>query len=109
MKNKKILLLVVVFSLYLCACNISNPIGEEYSQESYIVIENTVIDRVTSIGAIWYIDGESIGSTGTENADHTIIEDDRILFCIQKNDIPENSDLKKFAIKISVTETNGKI
>jgi len=106
-RKKVITVLLAVVSCILTACSIPNAIAEEYGRETYICIDNKVKDRIISIGATWYIDNESFGSTGVINADNTILGEESIQFCIQKEDVPEGSDLNKFAAKIEVTETSG--
>ena len=110
MMNRKIIITIMlaVFFCSLAACSIPNAIAEEYSGESYICIDNKVENRITSIGATWYIDNESFGSTGVINADNTILGEESIQLCIKKTDVPEDIDLEKFAAKIEVTEVSGK-
>ena len=106
-KKRMIAVLFAVFFCGLTACSIPNAIAEEYSCESYLCIDNKVENRITSIGATWYIDNESFGSTGVINADHTILGKESLQFCIGKEDVPEDSDLEKFAAKIEITEESG--
>lgn len=109
MKKKIVfgLVFIVLLSTWLCACNKRTSISEEYSQKSYIVIENTVMDRLISIGITRYIGDVAVGSTGMANADNSIIKDKFLEFECQREDFPVDSDLQEFAIQISVTEDNG--
>ena len=106
-RKKVITVLLAVVSCILTACSIPNAIAEEYGRETYICIDNKVKDRIISIGATWYIDNESFGSTGVINADNTILGEENIQLCINKADVPEDIDLEKFAAKIEVMEVSG--
>ena len=108
MSRKRIIaMMLAVFACSLAACSIPNAIEEEYSHESYLCIDNKVENRITSIGATWYIDNESFGSTGVINADNTNLGEENIQLGIKETDVPKDSDLEKFAAKIEVTEVSG--
>ncbi len=108
MNRKRIItIMLAVVSCSLTACSIPNSIAEEYSGESYICIDNQAANRITSIGATWYIDNESFGSTGVINADNTNLGEENIQLGIKETDVPKDSDLEKFAAKIEVTEVSG--
>lgn len=107
--NKK-RIIAVLFAVLFCgltACSIPNAIAEEYNRESYLCIDNKVENRITSIRATWYIDDESFGSSGVINVDGTILGEKSLQFGIKKEDVPEDSDLEKFAAKIEVTKVGG--
>ena len=107
--NKK-RMIAVLFAVLFCgltACSISNAIEEEYSRESYLCIDSKVENRITSVGVTWYIGNEAFGSAGMIDADHTILGEESLQFGIKKEDVPEDSDLEKFAAKIEITEKSG--
>lgn len=106
-KKRMIAVLLAVLFCGLTACSIPNAIAEEYSREACLCIDNKVENRIISIGATWYIGNDSFGSAGMVNADHTILGEESLSFCIKKEDVPEGSDLEKFAAKIEVTEVGG--
>lgn len=69
-KLKKMILLACLISMgmTMCACSYTNPIAEEYSNETCIVIESMATDRLISIGMTRYIEDVAIGSSaGTGN------------------------------------------
>ena len=106
-KKRMIAVLLAVLFCGLTACSIPNAIAEEYSREAYLCIDNKVENRITSVGVTWYIGNEAFGSAGMVNADHTILGEESLQFGIKKEDVPEDSDLEKFAAKIEVTEVGG--
>ena len=111
MKKKIVLfaVLLILFVTCLCACNRRTSISEEYSKESYIIISNKVMDRLTSIGVTWYIGDTVIGSTGMVHADNSLIKDEDIGFVIPIEEVPAGANLEDFAIEVSVTEDNGDV
>jgi len=108
-KLKKMILLacLILMGMTMCACSYTNPIAEEYRNETCIVIENMVTDCLISIGMTRYIEDVAIGSTGMANADGSIIEEEYIPFAFCEEDFPAGSELEKFAIQVSVTEEDG--
>ena len=106
-KKRMIAVLFAVFCCGLTACSIPNAIAEEYSRESCLCIDNKVENRITSVGVTWYIGSDSFGSAGMVNADYTILGEESLQFGIKKEEVPEGSDLEKFAAKIEITEESG--
>jgi len=109
MSRKRIIaMMLAVFACSLAACSIPNAIEEEYSHESYLCIDNKVENRIFAVCATWYIDNESFGSAGVINADYTTLGEESIQLCIKEADVPEGSDLEKFAAEIEIAEVSGK-
>ena len=71
-------------------------------------IDNKVENRIFAVCATWYIDNESFGSAGRINADYATLGEESIQLCIKEADVPEGSDLEKFAVEIEIAEVSGK-
>jgi len=101
-----ILLVCTVFGL--CSCSLlNNPVGEEYADVSYISLENKVIDIVTGVNITAYFDGKQYDSQGMTSSDGEVFNGGTVTLFVHKDEEIKDKDLKKFSIKVTVTEKNG--
>lgn len=109
MKNGKYIFwaAAMLFCMGFCACGAEKP--TENDEDIYIMIEHELDEEIAELGATWYLDGEVFGSVGMRSADALDIEQECVIFRIQKKDVPENADLEKFSMKLHVMNEEDRI
>lgn len=109
MKNGKYIFLaaVLLFCMGFCACGAEKPTEDD--EDIYIMIEHELDEEIAEIGAKWYLDGEVFGSVGMRSADARNIEQECVIFRLQKKDVPEDGDLRKFSMKLHIMNEEDRI
>lgn len=106
MKKNLLVICLIAVCVLLCACGKTNE--ESKDDVVTLTIDNTVADRISVLSASWYIDGNAIGSTGVETADGVALEAREYTFHLTKDDVEMNAALDQLAVKVSITEGDGK-
>jgi len=108
-KRTTALLLTVVLCLCLCACSDRNPVGIEYSRESYIGIFNRTGRELKRLGLTRSFGGDAVGTTTVQNANGHPLGSEMLSFNLQQADVPDGADTSGFAMVLSVTEMDGAV
>lgn len=97
-----VFLFVAIVGLLTISC-VKNSVADEYSRESYIVIENYAKQSISSLSLV--LDN---GKRKISFVDIDKVDTSRYEFNIKRNQLQNGEKLSDFAITVVIVESDGK-